>query len=211
MADELKLAADNMRTAVRTSIRRRRFLYFIQAIALIVAAIAALFYPLFTAVALASLVGWVLVASGVFQGISLVSAQNTPNFWLQAVSAALSVIVGLMIATNPGVGIFAISALLVVFFAVEGIAKIIFSLSIRPLPNWGLVLLSGLVALALAGILWAYMPMGSAWIVSVFLGIVLLAEGLALGAMALGAGRISRAAEEAMGELRGEELRTREH
>ncbi|MFP3942844.1 MAG: HdeD family acid-resistance protein [Alphaproteobacteria bacterium] len=211
MADDLKLAADNMRTAMRTSIRRRRFLYFVQAAALILAGLIALFYPLFTAAALVSLVGWLLVVSGIFQGITLIGAQNTPNFWLQAISAVLSIIIGFLIIGNAGAALAVASVLLVVFFAVEGLSKIIFSLSVRPLPNWGLVLLSGVLSLVLAFVLWAYIPVGAAWLLSVFLGITLLAEGVALGAMAWSAGRLSTAMAETLGEVRGEGAPTREH
>jgi uncharacterized membrane protein HdeD (DUF308 family) len=210
MTDDLKLAADNMRTAVRASIRRRRFLYFIQAAALMVAGVIALIYPLFTAVALVSLLGWLLVVSGIFQGVSLIGAQNVPHFWLQIISVALSIVIGFLIIGNPGEGLLVVSALLIVFLGIEGISKIIFSLTVRPLANWGLVLLSGVLAIVLAAILWSYIPLGAAWLLSVFLGITLLAEGVALGAMAYSAGRLTRAAEETMEELRGERMRTRE-
>lgn len=210
MTDDLSLAADNMRTAVRASIRRRRFLYFIQASVLMLAGVIALIYPLFTAVALISLLGWLLVVSGIFQGVSLIGARNVPHFWLQLISVALSLLIGFLIIGNPGAGLIVISTLLIVFFAIEGIAKIMFSLTIRPLANWGLVLLSGVLALVLAFILWSYIPLGAAWLLSVFLGITLLAEGVALGAMAWSAGRLTRAAEETMEEIRGERMRTRE-
>lgn len=210
MAEDLKLAADNMRMAVRTSIRRRRFLYFIQAAALVLAGLIALFYPLFTAAALVNLVGWLLVVSGIFQGVSLIGARSVPHFWPHVISAILSILIGFLIIGNPGEALLAASALLVVFLAVEGISKISFSLTVRPLANWGLVLLSGILAVVLAAVLWAYIPLGAAWLLSVFLGVTLLAEGVALGAMAYSAGRLSRAAEEAMGELRGERMRARE-
>ncbi len=62
----------------------------------------------------------------------------------------------------------------------------------------------------MAFVLWSYIPLGAAWLLSVFLGVTLLAEGVALGMMAYSAGRLTRAAEEAMSELRGERMRPEE-
>ncbi|MFZ1883482.1 MAG: DUF308 domain-containing protein [Rhodoplanes sp.] len=80
----------------------------------------------------------VLIISGVVQGISLIGAQQVPHFWLQLVSVVLSVIVGAMFVRHPGEGLLTLTLLLIVFFMVEGISKVIFSLTIRPFPNWGL-------------------------------------------------------------------------
>lgn len=211
MTDDLTLAAENMRTALRASVRRRRLLYFIQAAALILAGLIALFYPMFTAVALVTLIGWLLVANGVFQGVSMIGAKAVPHFWLQAISVALSILIGLLIVSNPGAGLLAVSVLLVVFLAIEGFSKIIFSLSVRPLPNWGLVMLSGALAVVLAAILWSNIPLGTAWLLSVILGVTLLAEGVALGAMAFSAGRLARAVAEAVPGAAPERARTPEH
>ena len=51
-----------------------------------------------------------------------------------------------------------ITLLLIVFFMIEGISKVAFALTIRPFPQWGWVLASGLVGILLALILWANLP-----------------------------------------------------
>jgi len=66
-----------------------------------------------------------------------------------------------------------------VFFMVEGISKVIFALTIRPLPNWGWVLASGLVGILLAFYLWANIPLTAAWLIGILLGIELICEGCA--------------------------------
>ena len=67
---------------------------------------------------------------------------------------------------------------------VEGMAKVIFALTIGPFPNWGLILISGIVGIVLALILWANIPVKAAWVLGIFLGIELISEGVALGSMA---------------------------
>ena len=66
---------------------------------------------------------------------------------------------------------------------IEGIAKIIFAITVRPLKNWFWVLLSGVLGVALSFWLLAN-PLMSLWVIGVFIGIQLIAEGIAIGGMA---------------------------
>jgi uncharacterized membrane protein HdeD (DUF308 family) len=118
------------------------------------------------------------------QGISLIDAREVPHFWLQLVSAVLSVIVGVLLIRHRGTGLFAITLLLLVYFMVEGISKVILSLTIRPFPNWGWVLVSGIVGILVALYLWASLPVTAIWLLGVLLGIQLICEGTALGYLA---------------------------
>jgi uncharacterized membrane protein HdeD (DUF308 family) len=63
---------------------------------MVIAGIVALLYPFVSSVALVLFLGWILIVSGIVQAISLIGAQNAPNFWLQLLSAVLSVIVGVL-------------------------------------------------------------------------------------------------------------------
>ena len=77
-----------------------------------------------------------------------------------------------------------IALLLIVFFMIEGISKVVFVLTIRPFPNWGWVLASGLVGIVLALILWANLPVTALWLIGVLLGINLISVGAAIGYLA---------------------------
>jgi hypothetical protein len=68
--------------------------------------------------------------------------------------------------------------------SVEGISKVIFSLTIRPFPKWGWVLASGVVGILVALYLWASLPVTAIWLLGVPLGIQLVCEGAALGYLA---------------------------
>mgnify|MGYP000936658547 CR=1 FL=1 len=60
------------------------------------------------------------------------------------------------------------------------LAKVIFALSIRPFPNWGWVLASGLISIALAAYLFGNLTTASEILLGVLLGIQLLVEGAAI-------------------------------
>jgi uncharacterized membrane protein HdeD (DUF308 family) len=155
MTMSLDAAAQVMREAMRETIRRHSLWYLIQSALMILAGILALVYPVVSSVGLVFLLGWLLIISGVVQSISLVDVRNVPHFWLQLVSVVLSVIVGVLLLRHPGQGLLTLTLLLIVFFIVEGISKVIFSLTVRPFPNWGWVLASGIVGILLAFYLWA--------------------------------------------------------
>jgi len=99
----------------------------------------------------------------------------------QLISVVLSVIVGVLFVRQPGEGLLAITLLLIVFFMVEGISKLVFALTIRPFPNWGWVLASGVIGILLSLFLWASLPVTAIWLLGVLLGIHLTCEGAALG------------------------------
>jgi uncharacterized membrane protein HdeD (DUF308 family) len=184
MSISLEAAAEVMRQAMRDTVKRHSLWYLLQGGLMILGGILALAYPVITSVAVVTLLGWVLIVSGIVQGLSIIGARNVPHFWLQAISVGLSVIVGLLFLSNPAGEVGTISLLLIVFFVVEGIAKIIFALTIRPFPNWGWVLASGVLGVVVAFILWASLPGTALWVLGLLLGLQLIGEGAAIGYLA---------------------------
>ena len=180
MAISVDEAAAALREAMRETVRRYSLWYLIQGVLLVVAGVLALVYPFIASVAVVFLLGWILIASGVLQGIGLVGASNVPHYWLQLISAVLAILIGVLLLRSPDSGLLIMTVLLIVYFMVEGIAKVIFALTIRPFPNWGWVLGSGLVGILLALILWANMPLTADWVLGLMLGILLVCEGAAL-------------------------------
>jgi uncharacterized membrane protein HdeD (DUF308 family) len=184
MTMSLEAAAQVMRDAMRETIRRHSLWYLVQGGLMVLGGILALVYPVLSTAAVLLLLGWILIVTGVIQGISLIGARSVPHFWLQLVSVVLSVIVGVLIIRHPAEGLLTITLLLIVFFMIEGISKVIFSLTIRPFPNWGWVLASGVVGILLALFLWASLPVTAVWLLGVLLGILLISEGAALAYLA---------------------------
>ena len=180
MAIPLDAAAAALREAMRETVKRYSLWYLVQGVLMVVAGILALVYSFIASVAIVYLLGWVLIASGVLQGIGLIGARDVPHYWLQLISVVLAILIGVLLLRQPESGLLIMTVLLIVFFMVEGMAKIIFALTIRPFPNWGWVLASGMVGILLALILWANMPLSSEWVLGVLLGIQLVCEGAAL-------------------------------
>ncbi len=184
MTMSLDAAAQVMREAIREKIKRHSLWYLLQGALMFLAGILALVYPVISSFAVVFALGCLLIISGIAQGISLMDAREVPHFWLQLVSLVLSVIVGVLLIRYRGAGLLVLTLLLLVYFMVEGISKVIFSLTIRPLPNWGWILASGVIGILLAFYLWASLPVTAVWLLGVLLGIHLICEGSALGFLA---------------------------
>lgn len=185
MASHLSLdeASEAMRHALQETVRKNSFLFLVQAGLMIFAGLVALIYPLLSSVALAVLLGWLLILMGGAQLISLIGSTRVPHFWLQLLSAALAVLVGFLFVTNPGAAVETLALLMIIFFMIEGMSKIVFSLSVRPLKNWGWVLLSGIVGVLISLFLLSS-PALSIVLFGILIGVQLVSEGIAIGWMA---------------------------
>ena len=166
----------------RRTVRRFRFVFLLQAVLLIIAGGVALISPFFATVMLTLILGWTLLITGAVQVVTVLFGRSH-HFWPQLISAALAFFIGVIMVRNPEVAVTALVLIFIIFFMIEGIAKIIFALTVRPLKNWVWVLLSGVLGVALSFWLLAN-PLMSLWVIGVFIGIQLIAEGIAIGGMA---------------------------
>jgi uncharacterized membrane protein HdeD (DUF308 family) len=184
MSMSLEAAAQVFREAMRQTVKRYWLWYLIEGVLLVVAGIMAVIYPVVSSVSVVVLLGWLLIISGVLQGISLIGARQVPHFWLQLISVILAALVGVLFLRDPAQGLLTITLLLIIFFMIEGISKIVFSLTIRPFPNWGGVLASGLVGILLSAILWSSLPVTALWLIGLLIGIELISVGSAIAYLA---------------------------
>jgi uncharacterized membrane protein HdeD (DUF308 family) len=184
MAMSLDEAAEAFREAMRQTVRQYSLWYLVQGLLLIAAGTLAVIYPVFSSQAVIVLLGWLLIISGVLQGLGLIGANQVPHFWLQLISVILAVLIGFLFLREPEQGLVTITLLLIVFFMIEGISKVVFALTIRPFPNWAWLLVSGLVGIFLSVVLWANLPVTAVWLIGLLLGIQLISIGAAFVSLA---------------------------
>jgi uncharacterized membrane protein HdeD (DUF308 family) len=183
-AISLDAAAAAMRDTMRDTVRRNSLLYLLQGILMVITGVLALIYPSLASIAIVRLLGWFLIASGVFQGFGLIGAREVPYFWMELLSAVLAIVIGVLLLRHTDAGLLFFSVLFLIYFMIEGMVKAIFAFIIRPFPNWGWVLASGLLGIVFAVYLWANLSTVSDWMLGVLLGVLLLVEGTALTSLA---------------------------
>lgn len=175
---------DTYRASARRAVRRYSLFYLAQAVLLVAAGVFAILFPYFTSTAFLWILGWLLVITGIVQGIGLIGASESPSFWPQLISVVLSVLIGALMLRDLEQAMVVVAILLIVLFMIDGIARIVFALTIRPLTNWFYVFLGGVIGIVLSIWLWVSMPDTATWLIGLMLGINLISAGVTLGWLA---------------------------
>ena len=162
-------------------------LFLVEGVVLLVLGTTAIALPLLATLALTILIGWLLLVSGVMGLIATFTMRQAPGFWWLLISGLLALVVGVLLLARPVSGAFSLTIVLVAFFIIEGVASIMFSLDYkRELSGkWGWMLVSGVIDLVLALMIFTGLPSTAAWAIGLLVGINMVFGGWALIAMAL--------------------------
>ncbi len=173
--------------AAATTLHEHWVFFLVEGIVLLVLGIAAILLPVLATIALTIVLGWLLLVSGVIGLFTTFWMRSAPGFWWSLLSAVLGIVVGIMLLASPLTGAISLTLLLIAFFVVEGIATIMFALEHKreTSGNWGWMLVSGIVDLVLAVMLFSGLPSTAAWAIGLLVGINMVFGGVALTAMAL--------------------------
>jgi uncharacterized membrane protein HdeD (DUF308 family) len=147
----------------------------------------AIFLPLFATITVTVILGWIFLASGIMGLITTFGARRAPGFWWSLVSALIALGVGFILIAKPITGAVSLTLVLIVFFVVEGAATIMYALEHRRelSGRWEWMLVSGIIDLVLAGIIFAGLPGTAEWALGLLVGINMVFGGMALVAIAL--------------------------
>jgi uncharacterized membrane protein HdeD (DUF308 family) len=160
--------------------------YLTEGVILLVLGLLAILIPPAATISVTIVIGAVFFASGVVGLISTFTGHRAPGFWWSLISAALGIVVGLILLVRPIAGAVSLTLVLIVFFIAEGLFSILFGIAQRRhVSTWGWMIASGVVDLLLAGILIAGLPGDAAWALGLLVGINLIFGGAALSAIAL--------------------------
>ncbi len=129
---------------------------------------------------LTQLIGALCLVSGVISLAQALFGKNRAHFFLSLLSAIIRIAAGsaLFIFTDSGMA--ALTLILAIVFLSEGIVCIVTSFKIRTNPAWIWLLLNGIVALILGGMIYARWPVDAAWIVGLLYGIQSIFSGSAM-------------------------------
>ncbi len=154
-------------------------------ICLIILGVLAIALPTVASLGVTLVLGWLLLIGGVLQFIHAFTAREWGGFFFEVLTALLYGFVGVVLLSNPLVGMFTLTIVLVAFLAIEGIFKTIMAFQIRPSANWGWLLFSGIVSLILAGLIWSRLPGDALWVLGLLIGINMIFSGWSLTMLAL--------------------------
>ena len=169
------------------SLRRHWGWYLVEGVVLVALGVAAVLIPVLATLAVTLVLGWILLISGVIGLITTFRATGVPGFTWSLISGILGVVVGLLLLRWPFQGTLSLTAVLLAFLLIEGIATILYAFEHRRslFGRWGWLLVSGIVDVILAAILFISLPGAALWALGLLVGINLIFGGWALIIMAL--------------------------
>jgi uncharacterized membrane protein HdeD (DUF308 family) len=175
--NDAKLLGVEVATVVHAHWRR----FLIQGVIMIMLGTLAVSLPVFTTLAVEMLVGWLFVIGGVWRTIWLARSSHMPGFGWSLAMALVAIALGAMLLMMPLSGMLTLTMLLITFFILEAIGKILFALDLRKHSHhWSWALATGILDLFLAALIFAGWPSTAAWAIGLLVGINMLFFGLSL-------------------------------
>ena len=181
--------AEQIGRAFASAIHARWGLFLAEGIILIILGLAAILLPPIATLAFTIIIGWIFLVSGIVGLITTFWARHAPGFWWALISALIGIAAGIVLLLWPLTGTLSLTLVLIAFFVVEGIASIMYAIEHRNQLSgrWGWMLISGIIDLILAGIIFAGLPGTAVWALGLLVGINMVFGGAALIGMALAA------------------------
>ena len=188
MTDSLLPELDDMRRRLAEAFHAHWKFFLAEGIVMLVLGLLAIAVPEIASLAFAILIGWLFFIGGIFRTMSVLRHRQMPGFFWSLLTAVLAIVLGLVLLLRPIAGVLTLTLALVVFFVVEGVAAILLAIEHRRhLASWGWVLLSGLVDLLLAFLIWDGWPSSAGWAIGLLVGINMVFVGMSLIMTALAA------------------------
>lgn len=148
------------------------------AVLFIVLGIFAIAEPMIAAVAVALLVGWLLIFGGGAHLVSAFSGGGAGRVIWQVLIALVYLVGGFYFLTHTLMGVGTLTLLLAGIILAEGVIEVIAYFKSRSAGGSVWLLLNGLITLLLGGLIWFHWPSSSVWAIGTLLGVNLLMTGI---------------------------------
>ena len=178
-----------LQSAMSQTVKAHWKAFLFEGILLAVLGIAALILPPVASLAVAIVLGWMFLISGIGGLIVTYWARATPGFWWSLISAALAVLAGLVLIARPMQATLTLTIVVGAYFLAEGVATILYALEHRRelSERWSWLLISGAMDIIIAGLIIAGLPGSAEWAIGLLAGLNLMFGGATLIGMALAA------------------------
>jgi uncharacterized membrane protein HdeD (DUF308 family) len=185
----------DMQRAVANAFGAHWKLFLFQGAVMVVLGVLAICAPVAASIAVAIYVGWLLLISGVIGLIAIISTHHVHAFLWSLITAALSVVIGVLLVLMPVQGAVSLTIVLTAFFIAEGVFQTTVAIASRQVMagTWVWMLLSGLADLVLAAIIIEGWPGTAIWALGLLVGVNLLTSGWAVVVAALAGRRMAEA------------------
>ena len=143
--------------------------------------------PVVASVAVTVVTGVLLLISGALQVVGGFTVEGTGNKILSLIMGAVMLFLGWSFLDHPLQGTLTLATVMLILFMAGGIARVILSFQMKGTQFFWPTMISGILSIVLAGIIWSYAAAEPATLLSllgILLGIEMLFNGFGLVFMA---------------------------
>jgi len=186
MSDDPAPQFEKLQQQVMTAAHEHWRILLAQGVVMIVLGGFAVLLPNIATLAIEILIGSLFLFGGLIRLLSLARCRGIPGHGWSVVLALLATILGVVLLAQPAQGALTLTMVLVGFFILEGVLSVVIGLAIRAtVRGWGWTVLSGIVDLVLAYLIWRGWPDSAAWAIGLLVGINMFFLGLSLAMTAI--------------------------
>lgn len=154
-------------------------------IGLIVLGLIAVFAPTVTGMTIGVIIGILLVVSGLLRIAFAWVAMTWGDAILRFLFGLLALVAGIVMITDPALGLRVITIAAIIYLVVDGISNIVFAIRLPPATGSGWIVLSGVLSIVLGGLIWFEWPFAGDKAVGILVGVKLIFDGIAMLAVAM--------------------------
>jgi uncharacterized membrane protein HdeD (DUF308 family) len=138
----------------------------------------ALISPFLAGLVVTLVLGANFFVGGILEAVAAFKAERWSGTIGLLLLAIVSIVAGLVIFAHPLLGLTTLTLVAILSLLVAGLAKIFWAFKVAD-GRWYLVL-SGILSILVAGMLYTNFPLSAAWALGVLIGINLIVEGVTL-------------------------------
>ena len=146
----------------------------------VILGVLAMMAPMMTGVAVALMVGILLIGGGIMRTIFAFKCKSWGAGILVFLLGILTLLVGLFMVARPGLALATLTLFLAAYFVVDGIFEIVQAFDLKPIQGWGWMLFGGIISILLGVMIWRQWPVSGAWAIGILVGIKLIFAGWAM-------------------------------
>jgi len=144
---------------------------------MILAGVLAIVIPGAAGIAVAIVVGWLLVFSGAAHLVFAWHTRTTGGFIWELLLSIAYIIVGSYVLSHPVAGLASLTLALAIYLFAEAVLEFVLFFRLRPMAASTWLLFDGIVTLILAILIWRSWPSSTPWVIGTLVGISMLFSG----------------------------------
>ena len=138
----------------------------------------AIIEPGVAGLAVALLVGWLLIFGGILHLVGTFAGGGVGRVIWQLLLAIIYIVGGIYFLINPLLGLGTLTLFLASILLVEAVLETVAYFQRRSEAGSGWMLANGFITLVLGGLIWLHWPSSSVWAIGILVGVNLLMTGL---------------------------------